>query len=412
MRQATLFGNDLFEIKGWEQLKSVSLESHDQIFLEILKKHGFDNLLIPIPLKQRYSKGRKWSYNEFEACFKAWKEKKPLTLIAGALNRNPQDIIYKLLDRCQKENLKFTQKERSLTSKNWTSSVKKCAEELFENGLPAWKIAVLFKVEFEFVEKKLFVNRKGYGHNKKNPFSINSDHKQLSNEQIVSSCDFKITSALEAYAGEGRFTNILIETEALNKIVCIERDKDVFQNLKSNVKSNKVNFINDDNTKILGTYDLGKFDLVDLDPFVTCHEQLDTVWEHLNNKGLLFLTFGGEYRRSFINTNRQSIYKRYSFLDLELSNKDYLDIIPYFFLGYVGKKATENGYTFEVLKSVRYANNCRFWLKVKKTNNTEDWCKKNIEISERGIEFKNIYIPRFKEIRKEIDIALKTGFNR
>src|SRR5690606_41622756 len=59
------------------------------------------------------------------------------------------------------------------------------SEELFENGLPAWKIAVIFRIEFEHLEKELFVKRKGYGHNKKNPFTINTDHKQFVNESII-----------------------------------------------------------------------------------------------------------------------------------------------------------------------------------------------------------------------------------
>ncbi|TOH01822.1 hypothetical protein CGI90_25150, partial [Vibrio parahaemolyticus] len=205
----------VYKIGTWAELHNLPLDEHDTSFVDILRKHGFGELVVPVPLKGRYTRGRRWTSEEFEACYSAWKNGVSLTLIAASLNRNPQDMIYKLLDRCKEDGIEFTQKGRTERTKNWTPQVKSCAEELFEQGLPAWKIASIFQVEFEHVEKELFVNRKGYGHEKKNPFTINTDHKQFVNEAVVQDIDGEGLEALEAFAGEGRFTNILVDAEAI-----------------------------------------------------------------------------------------------------------------------------------------------------------------------------------------------------
>ena len=162
----------------------------------------------------------------------------------------------------------------------------------------------------------------------------------------------------------------------------------------------------------MGTDKLGKFDLIDLDPFVTCHQQLENVWEHLNDKAMLFVTFGGEYRRSFIKTNRKSICQRYGFVDNKSDNSDYLEEIPAYFLGYVAEKAASNGFVFKVKRAVRYANNCRFWLDIKKCESSHEWRNEQVTKNSKGLQYKNLEIPRFKEVRFEIDSAKKLGFSR
>lgn len=401
-----------FHISDWDSLNNIDECHHDIEYTNILNSHDFGNLVIPIPLKGRYTKGRRWSKLEFEACYNAWKNGYSLTLIAASLNRNPQDMIYKLLDRCKEDGVKFTQKGRSESSKNWSPEVKTCAESLFENGLPAWKIAAIFQVEFEHVEKELFVKRKGYGHEKKNPFTINTDHKQFVNESIVGNLSVPGNRILEAFAGEGRFTKIFQDSDFVDEIVCIESDPDTYKTLESNVGSYKTKLYQSDNLELLGKNSLGKFDVVDIDPFVTCHKQLELVWTHLKDNSFLFVTFGGEYRRSFITTNRQSIFNRYGFNDTKSSNSDYLEVIPKYFLGFVAAKAAENGFTFSVLRAVRYANNCRYWLEVKRDENTSKWLDNNVVNNESGFIFKNLEIPRFREVRKEIDDAKKLGFSR
>lgn len=400
-----------FYIGGWDDLINIPSKDHAICFIDILEKHGFHNLTISVPMQGRYIRGRRWTAEEFEACYLAWKKGVSLTLIAASLNRNPQDMIYKLLERCKRDNIKFTQKGRTESTKNWTQEVKNCAEELFEQGLPAWKIATIFQVEFEHVEKELFLNRKGYGHQKKNPFTINTDHKQFVNESIVQGIEKSGLEVLEAFAGEGRFTNILVDSESINQVTSVEMDEDTFTNLTKNVISNNVDFINSDNLTFFKNIKDKKFDLIDLDPFVTCHEQLRIVWDFLCDESYLFVTFGGEYRRSFIKTNRKSIFERYGFLDEESDNSHYLEIIPYYFLGFVAEQAFKNGYEFDVLRSVRYANNCRYWLKVRRSS-SNSWLKEKTTKNDKGILFNSLHIPRFKEVRKEIDDAKKIGFMR
>jgi len=400
-----------FEIVPWKRLTNLPSEEHDSKYLAVLEKHGFSELVIPVPLRSRYTKGRRWSEEEFEVCFSAWESGHSLTLIAANLNRNPQDMIYKLLDRCKEGATKFTQRGRTENTRNWNEKVRECAEELFENGLPAWKIAVIFRIEFEHLEKELFVKRKGYGHNKKNPFTINTDHKQFVNESLIKGINKKSLSVLEPYAGEGRFTKILLGFEKVKSVICLEKDEATFKEIKKNISSPKVTLKNIDNMVFFGSHK-GKFDIVDLDPFVSCHEQLDHVWRFLKDDSYLFLTFGGEYRRSFIQTNRKSISQRYGFFDGNSSNSDYLEKVPHYFLGCAAEKASIEGFEFDVLRAVRYANNCRFWLKVRKSKSPFSWLSDSVKKDDYGVLYRELYLPRFKEVRKEIDDAKKLGFNK
>ena len=403
MSQAFLLGNPFcLEKCEWSSLCESLRAKHEPIYLDILQKHGFSSLLLPIPLSKRYSKPRKWSQEEEEFIFTGWSRGKPITLLSAYLNRNPQDIIYKLLRKCKKVGLIFTQKNISLGSGNWTNKVYKCSEELFEAGLPAWKIAVIFQVDFEHVEKELFKKRNGYGHNKKNPFAINTEHKQLVNKQIIENCKINIRSALELFAGEGNFTKNILGLKNIKKIICIENDENTISVFRKKISDKRVQLICEDNLKYLLSSATETFDLIDVDPFVTCNEQLKFIWKHLNPNSLLFVTFGGEYRRSFIKTNRISIQKRYGFYDGTMDNKKYLEIVPYYFLGYVAGLAAGNGFSFTVLKSVRYANNCRFWLKITRDVQSVQWLERNTEKSKDCRCYIDHLIPRFREIRHEI----------
>ncbi|NVM56654.1 MAG: hypothetical protein HWN51_00835, partial [Desulfobacterales bacterium] len=195
--------------RSWSDLKLVSKDQCDPRFLAILEQCGFGHLQPVVPLKARYSQGRRWTKEEFRACFMSWQSGISLTLIAAALNRNPQDMIFRLLDYCDREGLDFTERGHSEGSTNWTPAVAECAKLLFEAGLPAWKIATLFQVDFEYVEKQLFLGRHDYGHNKKNPFGINTDHKHLVNTKVLADSGDNVRGALDAFAGEGKTTAIL-----------------------------------------------------------------------------------------------------------------------------------------------------------------------------------------------------------
>ena len=388
----------------WESLPEINKDAHEPIFLDVLAKHGLSGIPVCVPLQGRYTKGRKWTDQENAKIIENWLNKKSITYTSALLNRNPQDMIYKLLDYCKENRLQFTQVDRSEPSSNWNKKKAECAEELFESGLPAWKIAVIFRVDFEFVEKELFGKRKGYGHNKKNPFGINTDHKQVVNRLMLDEHGQSIRAVFEPFAGEGRFTKLLLDKCPITQILCFEKDESTFTQLEGNVNDARVVFKNQDNIDYFENDkpDL-KFDLVDLDPFVTCHEQLPLVWKHLNANALLFLTFGGEYRRSFITTNRKSIATRYDFDESNISNSEYLEVVPSYFLGKVAKLAVENGFCFEVLRAVRYANNCRFWLRTTKIKEPDDWFKASVAAEKNGYRFRSLTMPRFREVRYEID---------
>jgi tRNA G26 N,N-dimethylase Trm1 len=165
--------------------------------------------------------------------------------------------------------------------------------------------------------------------------------------------------------------------------------------------------MHEDNLNVLkGLNDAGeKYDLIDLDPFVTCREQMDLTWDLLNDRSALFITFGGEYRRSFIGTNRKAIARRYGFSNDTLSNSDYLEIIPAFFYGWVAQQSSKNGFILEIDYCVRYPNYCRFWTRSRKATAAEckEWYENNVEERDSGYLWKDLIIPRFAEVRYRTD---------
>ncbi len=386
---------------SWEHLPAVSETLHEEAFLKILKKHGLE-CSSPVPLVGRYSRARRWSKEELEACLMAHDRGIPVALMSAALNRNPQDIIFRLLDERHGEEGGF--KEVGLkNSKKWNDELLTIGRELFDAGLTAWRVAALFGMDFEGVEKLLYQGRKGYGHVKKNPFAICTDHKQVVNLALIKRRPL-INSALEAFAGEGRFAKSIVEVHPAAKLICIEKDEDTFKNGTSSKNwSERVKWRHSDNIPVL--HELiqqgSKFDLIDLDPFVSCRDQLDLVWPLLTNGASLFITFGGEYRRSFIGTNRKAIQRRYGWLNETLSNSDYLELIPSYFLGWVAQLAARNGFTFNVDYCVRYPNNCRFWTTASAASKSicAQWLESKIVAHQSGYLWKDLEIPRFAEVR-------------
>ena len=337
----------------------------------------------------------------------SWQSGISLTLIAAALNRNPQDMIFRLLDYCDREGLDFTERGHSEGSTNWTPAVAECAKLLFEAGLPAWKIATLFQVDFEYVEKQLFLGRHDYGHNKKNPFGINTDHKHLVNTKVLADSGDNVRGALDAFAGEGKTTAILEDFCPHAKILAIESDSRVFAKSQTRNWDSTTEWINQDNLAVISSLikEGRHFDLVDLDPFVTCHAQLKEVWHLLRPKALLFVTFGGEYRRSFISSNRKAIAARYGFYSDTMDNKSYLELVPHFFLGWIAYLAMQNCFTFSILRAVRYANNCRFWLSMKQCSSrtAKEWFSKTVTAQHGGFRFDALRLPKFAEVRHELN---------
>lgn len=388
---------------SWDELPILPLSAHDEVYVSILQRNGFE-VRSPVPLVGRYSKARRWSAEELAACIDAHDKGIPLAIMSAALNRNPQDIIYRLLDECSDSTRGFTQVGLK-NPKKWDDKAIAVGRELFEAGLTAWRVGAAFGVDFEGVEKALYMGRSGYGHIKKNPFGVCTDHKQVVNKAILTEID-KPKLVLDAFAGEGRFTEILCDLLPDALVTCIEQDADTFKTATTQRQwSEQVEWINDDNIKVLHELQRQgkKFDLIDLDPFVTCREQIDFIWPMLFDKSYLFLTFGGEYRRSFIGTNRKAIARRYGFNDLELSNKDYLEVIPAFFLGWVARQAALHGFVFRILYNVRYANNCRFWLEVvaADSHTCADWLSRTIAEESGGYRWRNMAIPRFAEVRNK-----------
>jgi len=329
-----------------------------------------------------------------------------LTRISAALNRNPQDIIFRLLDECHRRCITFTEKGRGEGSERWTPAVAACASELFAEGLPAWRIAVLFRVDFEHVEKALFAARPGYGHNKLNPFVINTEHKLHTNATILAEYGASLTNVLDAFAGEGATTALIERYAREARIVAIELDPTTYANATAKPWRPATRWLNEDNRETLMRLVAGegRFDLIDLDPFVTCHEQLPAAFSLLADEALLFVTLGGEYRRSFIGSNRKAIASRYGFVAPGLTNSEYLEAMPYYFAGSLAATAAQHGFVLTVLRAVRYANNCRFWFRATKQtlDQIQEWFRSACTRDELGIRF-DVQLPKFAEVRHELE---------
>ena len=404
-RELTPNGVDVFIPRNWDDLPPAPADSHEDIFVDILRTHGITPSS-PVPLVGRYSKARRWSSEELEACMKAHDRGVAIGLMSAALNRNPQDIIFRLLDAYSDKPQTF--RETSVKTSNKLEDQNLiAARALFEAGLTAWRIAALFGTDFETAEKLLYQGREDYGHVKKNPFAICTDHKQIVNRAILGRVEH-LSSVVDAFAGEGRFTQIVNEIHPEATVQCVEKDGATFSRATGDTLwPENVVWMHDDNMNVLK--DLNetgqKYDLIDLDPFVSCRDQMDLTWNLLNDRSSLFITFGGEYRRSFIGTNRKAIARRYGFLNDTLTNSDYLEIIPAFFYGWVAQQASKNGFILEIEYCVRYPNYCRFWTKSKKATQAEckAWYETNVEERDSGFFWKDLLIPRFSEVRYRTD---------
>lgn len=384
----------------WEDLPLVSEDQHDPVFVEILARAGKSSNS-PVPLITRYSKPRPWSAEELDACVHAHEQRIPVALMSAALNRNPQDIIYRLLDVCHASEKAF--REVGLGCSRWTPEIKVLAKELFDAGLTAWRIGALFGVDFEGVEKVLFAGRTDYGHSKRNPFAICTDHKQEVNRETLRQSKMS-PRVLDAFAGEGRFAALIEDLFPTASQLCIEQNPDTFERAH-NTRSwaSQTRWILDNNIQVMKQLAAAgeQFDIVDLDPFVSCRDQIDLTWPLLKNPSSLFVTFGGEYRRSFIRTNRQAIGRRYGFYDAALSNSEYLEIVPSFFLGWLASQASRHGFIFDVECCVRYPNNCRFWLTMNRREplTCQAWLNEHASPDLNGFRWGDLRLPRFSELR-------------
>lgn len=390
----------------WDDLSPVPRTAHDPALLAIAVSAGIPRSRLTIPLIARYRSGRPWSHEELASAYEAWSAGASITLIAAALNRSPQDIIYRLLDECTRRGVRFTETNRTTAHESWKAEDEPLARELYERGVAAWRIAVLLRVDFGVAEKRLSSKRSGYGHKKLNPFAINTEHKLWLNDAILGDSQVLVHRALDSFAGQGYTTSLMVRHFPSAEIHAVDCDGDALAVAKRRVQSERVRWWHGDNRTILPELQKthGTFDLIDLDPFVSCADQLPLALPLLSDHSLLFVTFGGEYRRSFIGSNRSSIHSRYGFDGSGLSNTQYLEEVPHYFAGHLHSLLRTRRLVATPLAAVRYANICRFWFEVRRTTTAlaERHFRSACNESERGTRW-NGTLRRFREIRSEFD---------
>jgi hypothetical protein len=388
------------------QFEGSDLRAHDPIFLAILERHGFGNRPLRVPLQRRYTKPRRWSEGELEWAFEQWRDGVTFNVITAALNRNPQDIIFKLLDLCRERGEVFTEAGRNVGSANWSPTIEKCANELFAAGLPAWKVALIFDVDFEHCEKRLYAARSDYGHHKKNPFAVCSDHKRLLNVAVVKAAAPELKRVFEGYAGEGLSTNDYLSAAPNATFVAVEDDVETAGRLESSLGDNagrvEIEHVSARRVLLRRILDVpdDKFDLIDLDPFVSCADAIGPALEWAKDNTLLFITFGGEYRRCFIGSNRKSLSTRYRVHLPDASNAEALEEMPRFMLGELACQAMTQGYLVEPLVVVRYPMIVRCYLRLHKPKSTQallDGFAASVVRDGRGAYFR-VPIPKWREV--------------
>lgn len=378
---------------------------HDPVFLGILERHGFGGCPLPVPLQRRYTKPRRWAQNELDWAYEQWRVGQSFNVITRTLNRNPQDIIFKLIDLCRARGEVFTEAGRNVGSANWSASVEACATDLFAAGLPAWKIALIFDVDFEHCEKRLYAARSDYGHQKKNPFAVCTEHKRLLNIAVVKASAPKVKRVFEGYAGEGISTNNYLDALPNARIVAVEGSSDIADRLASNISEPQRVEVQEDTARrvllrrILDMPD-DKFDLIDLDPFISCADAIGPALELARDNALLFVTFGGEYRRCFIRSNRKALAKRYRVELFDASNAEALQEMPKFMLGELACQAMTRGLLVEPLVVVRYPMIVRAYLRLRRAKSTQallDGFASSVSRDERGSYF-NVSMPKWRSV--------------
>jgi hypothetical protein len=378
---------------------------HDEMFLEILRRHGFGDRPLPVPLQARYTRARRWTVAELELAYARWEAGCSFNAITAELNRNPQDIIFKLLALCRERGRQFTEAGRNVGSANWSQEIETCARELFAAGLPAWKIALVFDVDFEHCEKRLYAGRADYGHRKLNPFAVCSEHKRALNVAIAAACAADAANVFEGYAGRGESTNGYLEALPHASFVAVEQDRDsVAQLVDSLTDSERVTIDVDSARRSLLRRILHEpersFDVIDLDPFVSCADAIDPALELAHDGTLFFVTFGGEYRRCFIATNRKALAKRYRVQLGSASSAEALEEMPRFMLGELASKAMMHGFLVEPLLVVRYPMIVRAYLRLRKPRSLQallDEFNARVTRDERGSRF-DVAIPKWRSV--------------
>lgn len=359
----------------WDDVLGDRVLGHEQKFIDILEAHGFADLPLAVPLAK--TPARRWTNSDIDQLVHLWDEEScSLHALSIALNRNPEDITYKLMGVYTDKGLTFSAAGRGVGSSNWTDAVADCAKELFAAGLPAWKIGATFGVDSTYCKAKLYDGRDGYGHHKMNSFDACSEHKRAVNAAMVKALKPNATTLLECFAGEGKSTLGYAEAMPyLVKAVAIDRNPETFHTLAGNTASlgekvtvvqsaakiHLMRLILDENT--------GPFDVIDLDPFTSCAEEVPLAIELAKPGTLLFLTIG-EHRKAHTPSGILSLAQRHQAWPDDTSSTTMGAEAPRYILGEVARAALKQNYLLEPFLVIRYASIIRAYCRLVRATTT------------------------------------------
>nr|WP_246344781.1 hypothetical protein [Conexibacter arvalis] len=251
----------------------------------------------------------------------------------------------------------------------------------------------------------MYAARRDYGHRKKNPFAICTDHKRAVNVAVVQATATHAKRVFDGYAGEGISTVQYMDVLPQATFVAVEENAETASRLAGAItEPGRVEIEIDTARRALLRRLLErpdeKFDLIDLDPFVTCADTIGPALEMAQDNAMMFVTFGGEYRRCFIGSNRKSLAKRYRIHLPEASNAEALEEMPRFMLGELASQAMTQGFLVEPLLVIRYPMIVRAYLRLRRAKSTQsllDGFARSVVRDERGAYFR-VPIPKWRSV--------------
>jgi len=95
---------------------------------------------------------------------------------------------------------------------------------------------------------------------------------------------------LEPFAGDGTSTSIFLRHT--QQLIAIEKNPKCIAVFLSKFRSRKITLIANDNTRILPLFAARCFELIDLDPYGSCYDQIKLCARLLDPKGILLLSSG------------------------------------------------------------------------------------------------------------------------
>jgi len=124
-----------------------------------------------------------------------------------------------------------------------------------------------------------------YAYSRANPI----EKEKLAINRIITK-QLRPQLVLEAFAGDGTSTRIY--ARHTQQLIAIEKDPKCVAVFSNNFRKRKISLIANDNIRILPLFAPKSFELIDLDPYGSCYDQIGLCAKLLSPTGVLLLSSG------------------------------------------------------------------------------------------------------------------------